>query len=46
MLEDESSGLAYGQATACTVFMRWNIEDDPQNPFLEALDITSLNWNP
>ncbi len=46
MLEDESSGLAYGQATPCTVFLRWNIEDDPENPFLEALDIISLNWNP
>lgn len=46
MLEDETSGLAYGQAKACTVFMRWNMEEDPQNPFLEALDIKALNWNP
>lgn len=46
MLKDETSGLAYGQAKACTVFMRWNTEEDPQRPFLEALDITSLNWNP
>lgn len=46
MLADESSGLAYGQAKACTVFMRWNSEEDPQNPFLEALDLKALNWNP
>lgn len=46
MLEDETSGLAYGQAKACTVFMRWNNEEDPQKPFLEALDLKALNWNP
>jgi hypothetical protein len=46
MLEDETSGLAYGQAKPCTVFMRWNTEEDPERPFLEALDIKALNWNP
>ena len=46
MLEDESSGLAYGQAKPCTVFMRWNTEEDPGRPFLEALDIKALDWNP
>lgn len=46
LLSDLSSGLAYGQAKACTVFMRWNLDEDPERPFLEALDITSLDWNP
>ncbi|MFK7851450.1 MAG: hypothetical protein AB8D78_10775 [Akkermansiaceae bacterium] len=46
MLEDETSGFAYGQSKACTVFMRWNIDDNPARPFLEALDIKALNWNP
>lgn len=46
MLEDETSGLAYGQAKACTLFMRWNMDEDPENPFLEALDIKAMNWNP
>ena len=46
MLKDENSGLSYGMAKACTVFMRWNLEDDPERPFLEALKITELNWNP
>lgn len=46
MLEDETSGLAYGQAKPCTVFMRWNTEEDPEKPFLEALDIKALDWNP
>lgn len=46
MLQDENSGLSYGMTKACTVFMRWNMEDDPERPFLEALRITELNWNP
>lgn len=46
MLEDETSGFAYGQAKPCTVFMRWNMDEDPEKPFLEALDIKALNWNP
>lgn len=46
MLEDETSGLAYGQPKPCTVFMRWNTEEDPERPFLEALDIKALDWNP
>jgi len=46
MLEDETSGIAYGQAKPCTILIRWNMEDDPKRPFLEALDIKALNWNP
>lgn len=46
MLEDETSGLTYAQAKACTIFMHWNTEEDPQKPFLEALDIKALDWNP
>ncbi len=46
MLNDETSGLSYGLAKACTVFMRWNMDDDPERPFLEALDIKALSWNP
>jgi hypothetical protein len=46
MLEDETSGLSWAQAKACTVFMRWNTDEDPERPFLEALDIKALNWNP
>lgn len=46
MLDDETSGLGYGEVKPCTVFMRWNMDDDPERPFLEALDIKELNWNP
>jgi hypothetical protein len=46
MLEDETSGLTYAQAKPCTIFMRWNMDEDPAKPFLEALDIKALDWNP
>lgn len=46
MLEDETSGLTYAQAKPCTLLIRWNMEDDPEKPFLEALDIKALDWNP
>ncbi len=46
MLEDETSGLTYAQAKACTILMRWNMDEDPARPFLEALDIKALDWNP
>ncbi|QTN33402.1 hypothetical protein HZ994_14115 [Akkermansiaceae bacterium] len=46
MLRDENSGFTYGLAKPCTVFMRWNMEEDPEKPYLEALDIKALNWNP
>lgn len=46
MLRDENSGFSYGQPKPCTVLMRWNTEEDPERPFLEALDIKALNWNP
>ena len=46
MLEDGSYGLSYGSAKPCTVMLRWNTEDDPQYPYLEALAIKDLGWNP
>lgn len=46
MLEDETYGLNYGEAKACTVLLRWNNEDNPDYPYLEALDIKDLGWNP
>ena len=46
MLEDGTYSLSYGKAKACSVMLRWNMEDDPQAPYLEALDLKSLDWNP
>lgn len=46
MLEDGTYSLSYGKARACTVMLRWNAEDNPQAPYLEALNLKSLDWNP
>ncbi len=46
MLEDGTYSLGYGRAKACTVLLRWNLEDNPEKPYLEALDLKTLDWNP
>lgn len=46
MLEDGTYSLSYGKAKACTVVLRWNTEDNPQAPYLEAIDLKTLDWNP
>lgn len=45
MLEDGNYSLNYGNAKACTVMLRWNTEDNPGQPYLEAIAIKSLDWN-
>jgi hypothetical protein len=45
MLENGTYSLSYGNAKACTVMLRWNTEDNPEHPFLEAIDIKDLDWN-
>jgi hypothetical protein len=45
MLEDGNYSLNYGNAKACTVMLRWNNEDNPGQPYLEAIAIKSLDWN-
>lgn len=46
MLEDGTYSLSYGKAKACTVMLRWNQEDNPQMPYLEAVALKTLDWNP
>jgi hypothetical protein len=46
MLEDGTYSLSYGKAKACTVMLRWNVEDQPESPYLEAIDLKTLDWNP
>ncbi len=45
MLEEGNHPLGYGNSKACTVVLRWNFEDDPAHPFLEAQAITDFDWN-
>jgi hypothetical protein len=45
MLENGNYSLNYGNAKACTVMLRWNTEDNPDQPYLEAIAIKSLDWN-
>jgi hypothetical protein len=46
ILENSAYELKYGVAKACTVLLRWNTEEDPEKPFLEALAIKDFGWNP
>lgn len=46
MLEDGTYNISYGKAKPCTVMLRWNTEDAPKHPYLEALTIKALDWNP
>lgn len=46
MLEEKTRELRYDSARACTVVLRWNSEDDPAKPYLEAIDLKSPDWNP
>lgn len=46
MLEDGTYSLSYGKAKTCTVMLRWNVEDQPETPYLEAIDFKTLDWNP
>jgi hypothetical protein len=46
MLEDGTYSLSYGKAKACTVMLRWNMEENPALPYLEAIALKSLDWNP
>jgi hypothetical protein len=45
LLENSAYELNYGSAKPCTVLLRWNNEEDPQRPFLEALTIKELGWD-
>lgn len=46
MLTNDASGFRYGQAKPVKVQIRWNTEEDPKMPYLEAVDIKELRWSP
>jgi hypothetical protein len=41
-----AGSLAGGKAKLCTVVLRWNTEDQPAYPYLEAVDLKTMDWNP
>ena len=45
LLDSGRSGLSYGKAEACTVLLKWNTQDKVSQPYLEALAVTTLDWN-
>jgi len=45
ILRDGNRELTYGSARPCTVMLRWNTEEDPARPFLEAIAIRDFGWN-
>ena len=46
LLENGTYNLSYGKAKACTVMLQWNVEEQPDKPYLEALSIKAFDWNP
>lgn len=41
----ERMGLKYGLATPATLTLKWNTREDPSKPFIEVMDVKSLDWN-
>ena len=46
LLNDPESGLAFGLPRYVTLVLTWNRTEDPERPYLEALQITAQHWNP
>lgn len=46
MLSRGNYDLTYGKAEPCVVLLGWNTDEQPDAPYLEALDIQTTNWNP
>lgn len=46
MLQNGTYSLSWGNHKACTVMLAWNTTDKPEHPYLEAISIKALDWNP
>jgi len=44
LLADGSFRLSYGNPTACRVRLRWNALERPDQPWLEAVEISRFGW--
>lgn len=45
MVGDPNSSLRWGVRMRATITVQWNHTEDPQKPYLELMNISSLNWN-
>lgn len=46
MLSAGTYDLSYGKAEPCVVLLGWNTTEREDVPYLEALDVKVVNWNP
>jgi hypothetical protein len=46
MLEDGTYDFNFSSAKPCTLMVRWNAEENAEMPYLEAISLKALNWNP
>lgn len=44
-LEQSTSALRWGIPMRATLVLSWNLDEDPQHPFLEVVKIQCLHWN-
>ena len=46
MLAEGTHNLTFGKANPSTVTLRWNTEENPEQPYLEAVDLKTMTWDP
>lgn len=46
LVDNPESALRWGLRIRASVTLQWNYSEDPEQPYLELLDINSLDWNP
>ena len=45
MVEDPASSLRWGIRARATVTLQWNRSENPEQPYLELIEINSLDWD-
>lgn len=44
-LSDPNSRIRWGKRIRATITLQWNATEDPSQPYIELLEIKSLDWN-
>ena len=44
-LSDPNSRIRWGKRIRATITLQWNTTEDPSQPYIELLEIKSLDWN-